>query len=129
MNILGAAPSLSALTEAFFAKDAQRFFSLWSALEKEYPEIFWIIFWSDHVWRAYNVIQFLQEKNFVQAKRMSFRLPYSFINRDWQKNSPSELVQAYQNLYSIDFALKKGSSFTALDLFYVNYFNGKFAGL
>lgn len=129
MKILGTAPSLSMLTESFFAKDAQRFFSLWSVLEKDFPDIFWIIFWSEHVWRAYNVMQFLQEKNFVQAKRMSFRLPYSFINRDWQKNSLSELVHAYQNLYSIDFTFKKGSSCTALDLFYVNYFNGKFASV
>ena len=129
MSVLGTAPALSALSEAFFAKNSQRFFSLWSTLEKDYPDIFWIMFWSEHVWRAYHVLQFLHDKNFVQAKRMSFRLPYSFINKDWQKNSLPELACAYQNLYSIDFALKKGSNFTALDLFYVNYFNGKFAGL
>lgn len=129
MKILGTTPSLSLLAEAFFAKQAQKFFGLWSVLEKEYPDIFWMMFWSEQVWRACNVIKFLQEKNFVQAKRMSIRLPYSFINRDWQKSSVPELARAYQNLYSIDFAIKKGSSFTSLDLFYSNYFNGKFAAL
>lgn len=129
LQVLGAPPTLVSLAESFFAKDAQHFFDLWSKLHHGYPDIFWIVFWADHVWRAYTVIQLLQAKDFVQAKRASFRLPYSFINRDWQKTSLAELTKVYENLYSLDFALKKGSNFTALDVLYSNYFNGKFAGV
>jgi hypothetical protein len=127
-HIAGAAPTLSTLSESFFSKNAQRFFSTWITIQKEYPDVFWVIFWSEQIWKAYHVIAYLKEKNFVNAKRMSIRLPYSFINRDWQKANADELVSAYQFLYDIDYAIKTGSTFCALDLFYMNYFSGKFAG-
>jgi hypothetical protein len=126
-NVIGTSPSLSQLSEYFFAKNSNAFFSVWSKINNEYPDIFWLSFWAEQVWKAHHVIKYLNEKNFVQAKRMAFRLPYSFINRDWQKSNSKELAQAHEFLYHIDYALKTGSSFCAIDLFYVNYFTGKFA--
>jgi len=125
LNLVGAQPSLAHLSEHFFAKNPEAFFTVWSKIENDYPPIFWIIFWSEQVWKAYHVIKYLHEKNFVNAKKMSFRLPYSFINNTWQKHSLEHLAQAYDNLYSIDFALKRGSNFYSLDLFYFNHFMKK----
>lgn len=126
-NLVGRAPSLSVLSEHFFSKNSQQFFALWPKIQKEYPDMFWIIFWAEQMWKAHYVTSFLHAKDFVQAKRMSFRLPYSFINRDWKKSSSKEFAQAYTFLYHMDYALKTGSSFCSLDLFYMNYFMGKFA--
>jgi hypothetical protein len=126
-NIIGNSPSLSLLSEHFFAKNPQQFFGVWGSIQSSYPEIFWVSFWSEQIWKAYHVRGFLSEKNFVQAKRMGFRLPYSFMNRDWQKSNTKELAQAYDFLYHMDYGLKTGSTFCSLDLFYMNYFTGKFA--
>jgi hypothetical protein len=126
-SITGSTISLSQLSEQFFAKNASTFFQLWSKLNKQYPDIFWIFFWAEQTWRAHHVIHFLAEKNFVQAKRMGFRLPYAFMNRDWKKSSTKELANAYKFLYHLDYALKTGSTFCALDLFYAKYFTGAFA--
>lgn len=127
-GLIGQPPALQALTECFFSKNPQRFFTLWRAVCKDYPDMFWLSFWADNVWRAYHVTQFLNQKNFPQAKRMSYRLPFSFINRDWQKCKAEELVEAYKFLYHLDFAYKTGSTFCYFDLFFLNYFMGNFVG-
>jgi hypothetical protein len=126
-SIIGSNPSLNQLSEQFFAKNAKAFFTLWHKVRDTYPEVFWIIFWAEQMWKSYHVIGYLEDKNFVQAKRIGFRLPYSFMNRDWQKSTTKELAGAYQFLYHMDYALKTGSTFNALDLFYMNYFSGSFA--
>lgn len=126
-TLTGSAPSLSHLTEQFFAKNAAQFFHLWSKLHHAYPDIFWIFFWAEQTWRAHHVIDALAEKNFVQAKKIGYRLPYAFMNRDWKKSSTKELANAYEFLYHLDYALKTGSTFCALDLFYIKYFTGAFA--
>lgn len=126
-SIMGTAPSLTTLAEHFWAKNTKSFFHVWGSVYKDYPDIFWLSFWSEQIWKAYHVVHFLSEKNFIQAKRMGFRLPYSFMNRDWQKTNTKELARAYEFLYHIDYALKTGSTFCSLDLFYTHYFTGKFA--
>ena len=123
-SIIGQTPQLILLTELFFSRQSSRFFDTWSNQSKNYPEIFWIIFWSEQIWRAYHVITFLKKKEFSNAKRMSFRLPYSFINRDWQSCNTKTLALALKFLYHMDYALKKGSTFCSIDLFYINYFTG-----
>lgn len=125
-SISGTSPSLTLLAEQFFSKNAHAFFQTWSKLSEKYPEVFWIAFWSEQIWRAYHVIENLNQKNFAQAKRMSFRLPYAFIKRDWQQTNPHSLLAAYEFLYAIDYAIKNGSSFCSLDLFYMKYFTSQF---
>lgn len=125
-TIVGASPSLSLLAELFFAKSIQPFLTIWEKTKNDYPEIFWVIFWSEQLWKAHHVIRYLSNKDYVAAKRMSYRLPYTFINRDWQKTNPTALINAYEFLYQIDYAIKTGSTFCSLDLFYMNYFSGNF---
>lgn len=121
-SLVSTLPSLTQLSEYFFAKEAEKFFAVWAAVHQEYPDIFWITFWSEHLWRAYHVLGYLEKKDFVSAKKMSFRLPYSFLKKDWQLHTQQQLIQKFENLYAIDYTLKRGSTFHALDLFYAHHF-------
>lgn len=122
-KIFGAQPVLSQLSNAFWTKNTKDFFNIWQKIETSYPEVFWVIFWSEQIWKAYNTISFLSQKNFVKAKQISYGLPFSFINKDFKNFKLAGLTRLYENLYEIDFAIKKGSTFYSLDLFYLNYFN------
>lgn len=121
-SLISTPPSLSQLSEYFFAKDAEKFFAVWTAVNQDYPDIFWITFWSEHLWRAFHVLRYIAKKDFLNAKKMSYRLPYSFLKKDWQLHTQQNLAQRFEHLYSIDYALKRGSTFPALDLFYVHHF-------
>jgi hypothetical protein len=122
-KIFGVQPVLSQLSNAFWTKNSKDFFKIWQKIEPNYPEVFWVIFWSEQIWKAYHTISFLNQKNFVKAKQMSYGLPFSFISRDFKNFKPASLVSLYENLYEIDFAIKNGSTFYSLDLFYLNHFN------
>lgn len=122
-KIFGMQPVLSQLSNAFWTKNTKDFFYIWQKIESSYPEVFWVIFWSEQVWKAYHTILFLNQKNFVKAKQISYGLPFSFINKDFKNFRLVDLTYLYESLYDIDFAIKKGSEFYSLDLFYLNYFN------
>lgn len=121
--IFGQQPLLSNLATAFWTKNSKEFFRVWSEICKDYPDVFWVIFWSEQVWKAYNTIYFLNQKNFIKAKQCGYGLPYSFINKDFKNFKLEDLRNLYEFLYKIDFAIKTGSTFYSLDLFYLNYFN------
>lgn len=120
--------SLGTLSQKFFTKQKKQFFLLWSKCFPLYPIPFWTVYWSEQVWRAYNVLTFLKQNNLYAARRFSFRLPPSFIKNDWRRCSQKELAAAYQVIYDIDFGFKTGSlssaSGVSLDLFFSSYFLG-----
>ena len=118
--------SLFSLSQYFFAKDAIHFFPLWSKMFGTYPDIFWISYWSDQLWRAYNVVTLLTNGKNREARCFSFRLPYAFANKDWKKSSSQEILKAYDFLFKTDYGLKRGLSFCSLDLFFGKYFGGAF---
>lgn len=125
-NIFGVQPALSKISSAFWIKNEREFFKIWQEIGTMYPNVFWVIFWSEQIWKAYQTILFLNQKNFVKAKQASYGLPYSFINKDYNNFKLADLYRLYENLYEIDFAIKKGSTFYSLDLFYLNYFNARY---
>jgi len=114
--------SLQALSSYFFAKDVRRFFSLWSNMGEEYSPQFWISFWSEQLWRAFNFIEQSKKQQYLEAKRVSFRLPYKFVNGGWRAVQLAELKTAHQFLYDLDCALKNGGSAMGLELLYENFF-------
>lgn len=118
-------PSLNLLSQYFFSRQKEAFFNVWSFVCNDYSEMFWISFWSEQIWKAYNVVKFLKQKNFASARSMSFRLPFMFINQGWKNFSLNELANRYQFLYNVDFAFKTGSTFCSLDLFFVKHFMNK----
>lgn len=114
------------LSKHFFNRDAENFFKLWDKVGNEYPETYWILYWSDQLWRAYHVTTYLRQNKIVEAKKMGYRLPFAFAGHQWKKSSLRELRDGYQFLYHADCALKNGSSFTTLELFFMNYFSKSF---
>ena len=122
LGIMGKSPSLSLLAEYFFAHNPEQFFRVWSSVEKEFPFIFWISFWAEQIWRAQLVIAFMNKQDFINAKKASFRLPYSFIKKDWQKYSNEHLSSLFQKLYDLDYAIKRGIQSSTFEIFYLTHF-------
>lgn len=120
-KIIAPEHSLFTLSQYFFAKNAQQFFKQWARISKEYTPVFWTIFWSEQLWRAYHYVQLSRVGNYQDAKKMGFRLPFSFLRNDWRKTSVLQLKEAHQQIYQIDCKLKHGGHAGALDLFYSKF--------
>lgn len=114
---------LSELSQLFFKKD-KLFFKKWTVLSEEYPPVFWLAFWGDQWWRAFHVVSLAQKKNIILAKKMAFKLPYSFINKDWQSYEPAYFQLLLKKLYTIDYKIKRGYTFCFFDhLYALHFFN------
>lgn len=114
--------SLFTLSQYFFAKQSRSFFATWATIKDEYADAFWISFWSEQLWRAYYYSKYMQTQHMSQAKSIAFRLPFSFIQRDWKKVSLVALQQAHAQLYTLDYALKNGGNMTGLEVMYSKFF-------
>jgi hypothetical protein len=126
-QIIDCEHSLFSLSEHFFAKSATRFFEMWYEFEQRYPSAFWCTFWSEQVWRAYYVYYFLNKNQPAAAKNIGFRLPFSFIQKDWKKTSLQELKNAHQYMYTIEIDFKNNSeAHIGLDLFFNKFFLNEF---
>ncbi len=115
--------SLFTVSAHFLGKKPKAFFEMLMKIDGHYSEIFWVSYWSDIIWRAYHYVSLTQAKQFNEAKKMSNRLPFTFIQRDWKLHNAHDLKDAHNQLYAIDFALKNGASEGILDLFYARYFS------
>jgi hypothetical protein len=126
-QLLDTKTSLFSLSGYLFAKQPGQFFTYWKTVSGDYQAVFWISFWTEQLWRAYYVVKYMHEKQPLDAKKIGFRLPFSFLQRDYKKVSLAELQRAHQFLYEADFQLKNGSSEFFLDLFYTKFLTGAFA--
>lgn len=127
-KIISPQKSLFTLSTYFFAKKAQPFFVEWKKINAEYSEQFWVAFWSEQLWRAYHYIDYSRAKQSALAKKIGYRLPFTFMSRDWQQFKSIELSKAHQYIYEIDSSLKNGGNPVGLDLFYSKFFVGEFKG-
>jgi hypothetical protein len=118
--------SLFTLSQHFFAKSTKSFFSLWQDIGPEYPEMFWTTYWSEQLWRAHYFVKMCKNKDLVQAKKIAYRLPFSFIQRDWRKLTQEELQSAHQAFYDFDFNFKNGASADAMELIFHKFLLGEF---
>lgn len=118
--------SLFSLAQFFFARKKDHFFRAWLAVKDDHVVPFWTTFWSEQVWRAYHVITFRKQGDFVRAKQMSVRLPFSFLQRDWQTVSCKELNNAHDFLYGVDCRIKSGGSDNGLELFFDAFMSKEF---
>lgn len=126
-QILESEKSLFTLSQFFFAKNGASFFKLWDLYQKEYSELFWCTFWGEQVWRAYYARYFLERKQIALAKNVGFRLPFTFMQKDWTKSTFQELKNAHQYIYELDLAYKNNlETQLGLDLFYTKFFLGEF---
>lgn len=126
-RIIVSEKSLFTLSQAFFAKDKAAFMKQWQSISDNYNMPFWIVFWGEQLFRASYFIWYQEQKQFAQARKMGFRLPFSFLQRDWKKIHREELKNAHQFLYDLDFDLKNNAhERTNLDLFFSKFFLNQF---
>ena len=118
--------SLFKLSEYFLSKRSKHFFSLWSKVGHRYPEVFWVSYWSDTIWRAYHYVKTMRTGDFAAGKKMGYRLPFAFLKYDWKKVNTAELKAGHQFLYGVDHNIKNGVGAYGLELLYMNYMLGKF---
>lgn len=118
--------SLFTLAQCFFARNPQMFFRSWISLRDVYAAPFWTTFWSEQLWRAYHVIDLRLDQKFNEAKQMSFRLPFSFLQRDWKQITTSEIRNAHHFLYQADCRVKSGGSLLCLELFFNKFMQKQF---
>jgi hypothetical protein len=114
--------SLFALADAFFAKE-KRFFSLLKQVDDNYSTQFWISFWTDHVARAALYCQYKTAANYEEAKLISHRLPFGFINKSWRQHQPAQLVNLHNQLYQLDCQIKEGLSENRLHTILIRFFH------
>lgn len=118
--------SLFTLSQHFFSKKNKAFFRQWAYMSELYLSPFWISFWADQLWRAYMYIDLMQQNKLIEAKKAQYKLPFSFINRDWKMHGLNELRDAHHCLATLDYQLKNGSSDIGLEYFYTQFFDNKF---
>lgn len=117
--------SLFTLSTYFFAKKGPLFFELWNKISEDYSELFWITYWSEQLFKAYAFIVLNNDNNFLQAKKIAYRLPFSFIQKDWKSISLIELQNAHDHLYQLDWNIKNGLS-NNFEHFYLKFFLNQF---
>ncbi len=125
-RIIDPTSSLFVLSQHFFSKNSKSFFRQWAPISEQYQPTFWASFWADQIWRAYIYADLMKQKRYADAKKVQYKLPFSFINRDWSRYDSAELCNAHQFLTSLDFRLKNGNSELGLEHFYSQFFESKF---
>jgi hypothetical protein len=121
-KILVPEKSLFSLSTSLFAKNSEAFFRLWHQVSQDYPTQFWVSFWSDQLFRATCFVKFARAQKFVPAKKIAYRLPFSFIKKDWHNYTSTELTEAHHVLYRLDCTIKNGGADVWLDIFYQRFF-------
>lgn len=121
-KIIAPERSLFTLSTHFFAQKPALFFPLWNILHNDYPPAFWLAFWSDQLFRATNFITLMKKNMQGEAKKIAYKLPFTFIKRDWQKITVSKLNNAHDVLYHLDYSIKQGGSEQFLNLFFAQFF-------
>jgi hypothetical protein len=115
--------SLFTLSDAFFEKNSKKFTVLWSSLSSQFSIQFWISFWSEQLWRAYFYLVCMQSGRIADAKKVAYRLPFSFTQKSWKRYSLEPFVKGHAYLYELDYACKNGAvgQEAMLDLFCFNF--------
>lgn len=120
-QLVSPSTSLFALSQSLFSHDATTFWKQWQQVAMQFSPQFWIAFWSEQLWRATNYIALQRGKQNREAKIMSAKLPFSFVQRDWHRYSALELKNAHDYIYTLDYNLKHGATDYGFDLFYASF--------
>jgi hypothetical protein len=122
-SLVAIVPGLFLLSQHFFNKQADLFYAEWERCAHLYSLPFWIVFWSEHVWRASAYIRYMHKKDRTGAYEIGKnRLPYDFIKGGWSKIDPVALDALHNQLYALDVSIKNGGSSEVIEIFYVQWF-------
>jgi hypothetical protein len=115
--------SLFALSDAFFEKNIKKFLVLWQPLSVQFSIQFWISFWSEQLWRSYFYVLCMKAGRAADAKKIAYRLPYSFTQKSWKRYTLEPLLKGHEFLYVLDHASKNGAiaQEAMLDLFCMQF--------
>lgn len=117
--------SLFELSKLFFTKKKEAFFELWNRISESYGPVFWTVFWSEQLWNAFLVVHLRRKNEFNTAKQVQGRLPFSFLQYDWQQYTPEELQRSHHLIIHLDRNLKLSASSDSIELFYYTFFKKK----
>lgn len=115
--------SLFDLSSRLFAGDTRRFLLHWSWLQSEYTSAFWTTYWSEQFFRAYWYVRTKKGGDDESARKISARLPFSFINRDWRLHDANRLAQAQDKAFELDVHLKSGGTEQTLMSLFIPFFH------
>lgn len=113
--------SLFTLSQYLFAKQPKMFLEQWKAIKNDFPDEFWTVYWSEQIWQATLFVTRARSQGIAEAKKAAYRLPFSFINKDWQKYSHESLVQSHQFLTKLDYNLKNSAGTHGLELWFQKF--------
>jgi hypothetical protein len=116
-KIIQSEQSLFELSKHFLLRDSVLFYPAWIKVKDLYSPQFWMMFFSEQLFRAYYFVKYQKENNYRLAKQIGFRLPFDFIKLGWRYADPVLLKESHNLLYQTDYNLKNGSSDIWLDLF------------
>lgn len=117
--------SFFTLSQYLFARRPQLFLEQWDICKGQYPPEFWIAYWSEQLWQAMLFVQRARAKGIFEAKKGTYRLPFSFLNKDWALHTPESLAAAHEALYRFDYNLKNGGTGHGLELWYHRFLRGQ----
>lgn len=113
--------SLFTLSQYLFARQPTLFLQQWKSIKNDFPDEFWVSYWSEQLWQAALFVMRAREQGYDVAKKAAYRLPFSFINKDWQKYSQQSLIHAHQFLYKLDYNLKNSAGTHGIELWYQKF--------
>ena len=119
--------SLFYLSQQLFAKNSSLFLRQWQLIKDNYAAEFWPVFLSEQLWQATWFVTMMRDNQKQAASAYGKRLPFSFIQRDWQRYaSTKELMNAHASLYQLDYTMKNGGSFELIELFFLQFMHNYF---
>jgi len=114
-SIIKPESSLFNLSGALFAGDKRSFLIQWEEMQADYEFPFWVAYFSEQFFRSYYYIKYKQDHQHVEARKIGFRLPFSFLQRDWKRWNADIFYRAHQKVATVDFNLKNGSNVLILE--------------
>lgn len=108
--------SLFTLSHYFFAQQKNLLLQEWSRLKERYPVEFWIAFFSEQLWQAVLYNQYASRGKAAEIKRFTYRLPFSYLQKEWKKYSIEQLTAAHDFLYEVDHGQKNGYATTGIEI-------------
>ena len=122
-GLLSSNSQLRDLSESFWTRNSKRFFAEWKRIGEEYPESFWVAYWSTQLFLAYFYIERAQHVAKITPGGAEHGLSPTFTWKNgWKKYSKEYCEQLHSKLYEIDLELKNGSDGAVFEYFFNRHF-------
>lgn len=110
--------SLFTLSQHLFARDTHNFYPLWFQARERYEDEFWLVYWSDQMWKAYNFVVAMRNQQTETAGVFAKGLPFSFTRGGWRSYKPEVLAHAITTMYAYDCSAKQGGLYVPFEILF-----------